>query len=831
MEIELEPEQLEALRRASANGDYQLLLGAGASRDSKTRSGEFLPDSAKLTANLSAYFGVAVEDGDQLWRVYDRAVEAAGASTVYEWFRQGFWDVEAPYWMDYYARTPWATVWTLNVDNTFESAYRRIETSATRKLSVLNWDADYRQGRDLNIVHLHGVVDREDPRSLIFSLTEYASSARSGAAWPLNFRDSYGTAPFVILGARLRDEPDIEAVISRRHPSHAAPTFYVSRTISEATAGDMRRWNIVPIQMSGEDFALEWAKLTGLELDNSPTQEVELGLRLGRQLVELKAKAHSAVSDDHDFLGGDEPIWEDAVGGLIADTDWIRSAIADVNQVGTKIPRSSMIAFLGRRLTGRSAGLLELGKVLVAKSWRTFLFAADGRPDVDAIRKFAAGGKPVAILFDGFSEIADDLELLLAESRAAGLSVLCVGVDDIDREANILDRIGKSYLAFGRVSTINPRLSRTDANHIVDKLDQVGRLGFLESETSDRKRLAHFINSGIFPSMAQLENAPGFGRRVGELVKGLQNNDRVQLVFLAALASRAGHSLLCVDAARMTGVESEEIVRLIERDEQVRDLLSTDGKRVRTRHRWIALEHCVNRLGQEPALSFLGQALTRAAPRLSRESQRERNPTSVLVGSFMSQKFLREVFPDASLEPWYASLHSVFGAWSGRYWEQRAIVARRLGETQPVALSRAESFAIRASELVPDAYSFTTLGTVLLAKAAHAPLVDVAAYYERAFDTFERAGSSEKSNMVGWLAFLRYALPVLRRAISLELSTVSQISDGDDVDAQGTTLSQKVSDDWTTIYRQVAAIFGSSESTGSILTRLLREFEEVTPRH
>lgn len=826
MSIKLSEEQHEAIQRAAANGDYHLLLGAGASRESKSADGDLLPGGSELTSQLSAHFGVPAEEGDQLWRVYDRAVEAVGATAVYEWFRIRFWGVEAPYWMDYYARTPWATVWTLNVDNTFESAYRRIETAATRRISTLNWDSDYRQGRSLNVVHLHGVVDRDEPRPLVFSLTEYAGSAMSRAAWPLNFRDSYGTAPFVIIGARLRDEPDIETVISLRRPTHAAPTFYVSRTISHATANDMRRWNIVPVEMSGEDFAVEWADLTGLELDNNPTEEVELGLRLGRQLVELQTTTVQPGPTNHDFLGGDEPLWADAVRNLIADTDWIRAGTAELSKVGTSVPRSSVFGFIGRRLTGRSAGLLALGRALEAASWRTFLFVGDGRPDVEAIRKFAASGRPLAILFDGFVEVADDLESLIAESRAAGLSVLCVGVDEIDHEANILDRIAASHLALGRLTTINRRLTRSDAAHLVDKLEQVARLGFLEAEHNDRRRLAHFTGADIFDAMSQLENAPGFGKRVGELVRKLPNNQATRLAFLAALASRAGHVLLCVDAGRMTGIQSEEVVRLIETDDHLRDLLSTDGSKVRTRHRWMALDACLQRLGKENALDVLAEGLRRAAPRLSPASQRERNFTSVLVGTLMSQAFLRGVFPDTDLEPWYASLRDVFGDWSGRYWEQRAIVARRLGDEQPTALSRAESFAIRASELVPDAYSFTTLGTVLLAKAAFAPQVNVALYYERAFRAFERARSSDKSNMVSWLAYLRYTLPVMQRALLIE-STPGDSAEGPSEEDGPVPFSMRVGEDWIAVYGQVNAVFGRSETTGRALAALLGKFRAI----
>jgi hypothetical protein len=822
--IDLSAEQRVALRRAAINGDYNLFLGAGASRDSLGRDNLALPGSKGLIDLLGQNFGVPVEQGDLLWRIYDRAVEAAGAEAVYAWLRQRFWRVQPPAWMEFYARTPWATVWTLNLDDTFEASYQRIETAATRRMRTLNWDDDFRQGRELNVVHLHGVVDRDDPRALVFSLAEYAASANSDTAWQLNFRDVYGTSPFVIIGARLRDEPDIESVVSGRHPTHAAPTFYVSPEISDATATDLRRWNMVPVRMNAEDFALEWAEMTGLELDHTPDDEMEWGIRLGRQVHELKEGQDSTPPPRHDFLGGDEPVWADIESGLVADLDWIRTAQSDFRRVGETIDSSVLFAFVGPRLTGRSAGLLLLAQTLQRRSWRTFMFNADERPDVDAIIGYAASGKSIALMFDGFVEIADDIDQLLGRSRAARLNVLCIGVEDSDREANILGRISVSHLAYGRIGPIRRRLTGTDAAHLVDTLDRVGRLGFLEAERVDNRRVAHFRGQNLFDSMAQLENAPGFGRRVADLVNLVKEPKHLRLVSLAALASKAGHTLLAVDAARAIDMTSDSLVRLLQTDPRLGELLSTDGKSVTTRHRWMALERSLERLGPDNLLTFLGDALRKLSLRLSLESQRERNATSVLVGTLMSHRFLNSVFPGADLDPWYANLQDLFGDWSGRYWEQRAIVARRQGTADPTTLSRAESFSIRATELRPDSYSYTTLGTVLLAKAAYSPQVDVATYYERALAAFETASGFDSSNVVGWMAYLRGALPVLARLVSDSNSTEGSAPSGGIDPAE---LLSKASEDWARLHGQMNTIAGSSENIGAELRNRRQEYERI----
>ncbi|ACQ80391.1 hypothetical protein Bcav_2139 [Beutenbergia cavernae DSM 12333] len=807
-----------ALRRAARNGEYHLLLGAGASMDSTSHTGVSLPGSKKLIQQLCDAFDVPNEQGDLLWRIYDRAVEAAGESRVYSWFRERFWGVKHPYWMEYYARSPWATVWTLNVDDTFESAHTAVAKETSRQVQVLNWDDSFRQGRSLNVVHLHGVVDTEDPRKLVFSLSEYAVSAASRAAWPVNFHDSYGNSPFVILGARLRDEPDIESVVSRRHPTHAAPSFYVARTISRAMHADLTRWGLIPVEMTAEDFVLEWGELTGLDLEHDLGAELELGIRIGQQFTELKSTS-SPVPAGHDFLGGDEPHWTDIQNGLAAELEWVTKATLDCNQIGRSLQKSTVIAYTGRRLTGRSTGLLQLGEHLRKASWRTFRFRHEGRIDVEALLAFAADGKALALLFDGAADIADDLDRLATEARLSGASVACVVVDDSARESNILGRISGSNLAHARVAGINGRLSRTDAARLVDTLERVGRLGILEGRP-DPARLAHFKGHDLFDAMAQLENAPGFGRRVEHLVQELKDTQALRATLVASYASLVNRRLLVIDASRMIGINSDELVRRIQDDPRLASLVSTDGTDVRTRHRWLALQPTVERMGIDSAAEMLRNAVRSVSSRLNQKSLRERNPTALLVGSFMSHRNLNEAFPGADLDSWYTSLVDVFGSWSARYWEQRAILARRNSRSDANLLAKAESFSLRATELVADTYSFTTLGTVLLEKASRVPF-DVHTYYERGLSAFERAASldASSSNVVTWIAFLRYATKVLER-ISSDHSKGVGAPDLEDL--WGT-----VRGDWRRTYAQLALLGTASDHVKRDLQKLRQDFESL----
>ena len=812
MSLDLSDHQLAALRRAALNGDYHLLLGAGASRESLSPDGTPLPMAQKLGQQIAEEFDVPIEPGDLLWRLYARAVDEVGDDTVYAWLRRRFWNVMPPAWMDVYARTPWAMVWTLNIDDSFEQAYCRVKSNDSRALLTVNWDDEFRSGRELSVIHLHGCVDRGRTRKLVFSLSEYASAAIANKTWPLSFRDIYGVSPFVIIGARLRDEPDIEAVVSNRVPAHDAPTFYVSPDISAAVRRDLTKWNLVPVPMTAEDFSNLWPELTGMSLTEPPTLREELAFRVGRQFTELKTNVTESRPAEHDFIGGDEPLWIDIQEGLYADLDWIRQATQECRRLSSSSTPPSALIYVGRRLTGRSTGLLALAKELRRLSWRTFLYVADGRPDVDAIINYASDGRAIALLFDSIADITDDIADIIAKARRYGLHITCVAVEVRDREASILGHIDEAFLPNRRIGSVNYRLTNTDAARLVDKLKSIGRLGILEAERRDTRRLAHFRNHELFDSMAQLENAPGFGRRVGGLIEAVRSPEQLNIIFIAALASRFARRLHIVDLGRMMALDSDRVVRIINNDENMSALLHFDAPWVKTRHRWMALDACVNRIGELNALTTLGEAIKRLAPRLGRLSHRERNSTPMLVASFMTYYNLKDVFRSANIDSWYEQLLPTFGSWSARYWEQRAIMGRLVGRSEPNILSKAESYALRAVNISRDTYSLTTLGTVLLAKAAFSPQVDIGNYYDRAIDVFEEASREDPRDIVIWIAYLRQSIDVLARVRMTEKGN-------------GSDLAERLTDDWLRIHSQISSVANAGDVTKEELAGLMVRFD------
>lgn len=812
MNLGLSADQLVALRRTAANSGYHLFMGAGAAIDSLSSDGRNLPLGGQLADELAQAFDVEIEDGDQLWRIYSRATAKHSDAVVYAWLRKRFHNVQPPAWMETYARFPWQCVWTLNLDDSFEKSYDRVRTESSLPLRIVSWDDEYVMNRDLSVVHLHGHVFDNDPRKLVFSLAEYADAAVARAPWPVIFRDVYGVTPMVIIGARLRDEPDIESIVARRLPEHDAPSFYVSPRISSGMRSDLAAWRLIPVEMTGQEFASEWAKLCDMDLSRAPSRPEELSIRVAREFRELTTDKPIKIPVGHDLLGGDEPRWDDIRAEIPAELDWFREGKSLVRQFGQPLSPSTILMYSGQRLSGRSTGLLAIAFAFKQASWRVFLYTADERPDIDAIIQYASDGKSVLLVFDGIADIAEDAEEVIRRSRASGLRISILAVDSNERNAGIVGRINPHYMVGNEIKAIRSLLTRTDAARLVDRLAAAGRLGRLERKR-DRDRLAHFRNRELFTAMSEIENAPGFGARVDAEVNAIDNQAHLELLFFASMAARVGRRLYIVDASRMVKLPTEEIVRAAQ-GSSLNAVISIHGGVVHTRQRWLALSSVITKIGGDrKSLQLLASGVQQISSRLSRSSQRERNGTSLLVGNLMTYRNLAQIFPSSNLEGFYNSLQPSFGHWSGRFWEQRAIMSRHLGDVNPDALPRAESYAQRAVTLVEDTYSYTTLGTVLAARGAVADAGALGEYYDRTFDAFEKAGELDPQNLVTWFAFLNHTLKLLDRVASGE--------GNDDV-------RDRLIEDWRRIHDNIASTVAASESTKHDLAGLLARYERIT---
>lgn len=716
--------------------------------------------AALVKALASEYPDVPINVGeDTLSRAYQRAVLGSSPEAVWRFLKKVFGDVEHAEWFTKLISLPWKRVWTLNVDDAVERAYGSSPLARYRTARTISWDEKFSETGELEIVHLHGHIIGSKPRKLIFSLAEYQTAAQGHVVWDQVLASTIGSHPLVVVGARLLDDPDIERLLTMNRPSAAAPSIVVDPYISAENEWELNRYGFVVYKGTAQEFTKDWSSRVGLDEDAllELAQRQQLSVP---QIQELQTNHPGPRPKSHRYLDGDEPLWCDVTDDLVAPLSWMREVSQSIRQWAASESHDPRIHLIyGSRLTGVSSGLLWIAKDVRSAGVRSFIFDRSSRFDVLRLVDKFSGHGPSVLFIDGAADFADDIDQLLTEAGLEGTAqVYVVAAEFLRRnlklEARLEGAYGKSVMA-----SVPTQLQRRDAEVLVDKREMLGRLGKLE-ELDRKGRVGHFKGRDVFSAMMELEYGSGFRKRMEQEISSLDADWKKSLILLLSIASDGRNSVGLLECAKALNVSSDTIVRAAQRS--MASFIEIQGDRVVARQRDAVMDSIVAALGGRDALMSLQECIQNLSPLVNRDSLRARNRAALFVGYAMTQKLLTRLFPNDDVERFYDALLPQFGSWNARYWEQRAIHAKHQNDW-----SRAESFAERAVNLLDDAFTRTTCGTILINKADYfARQYDNRwqDFHERGKKHFDVALAADRANRVTAFAYLESAMLLAQSA-------------------------------------------------------------------
>lgn len=302
------------------------------------------------------------------------------------------------------------------------------------------------------------------------------------------------------------------------------------------------------------------------------------------------------------------------------------------------------------------------------------------------------------------------------------------------------------------------RLSPADARALAELMQLRARMG--EFEAQGVELLArHLKKRDVFSAMLDVSKGKGFIKRVSAEFAELPDWQK-NLVFLLALLSAGGLESGLTEAQFATGVSSDRIQTALRSDHHLAALIEQVDGLVSSRQRDKTLPEVISALGAANALARLVAMVAALKPLATSASLKVRNRPALMLGHLMGNRLLRAYFPHEQLEGFYETLAPEFGEWNGKFWEQRAINAKRDGHW-----SKAESYAARAVTLFPATYTRTTFGTILLNRAreaAHDDFEQWTIFYKRGLEQFDLVGTSSDESRVAVFAYLTAALDLLK---------------------------------------------------------------------
>jgi hypothetical protein len=773
-------ENWDALMAGLVEGRYQLLLGAGASRNA---TGPLGPPMTgwELAQSMAQDFGIPGKPDGKLRQVFSMARhrQSASGSDVMAYLRERYTNCTPPDWHRDLVSIPWRYIWSLNIDDVIENAYRSFGEDAIQRLASVSWTDPHRVPTpdEVILVHLHGKATATNPDALVFDVSTYLLAASSRHRWHSIFADRYADTPTIILGARMSEEVDLEAVLDRGRLSDPGgpPSLIVLRTIDEFDRERFRSWNLIPVEATIADFLAElranWADYAA-GVANTPEASPELispnALAFLNQWIRIEPATEMRVDRYHDFYGGHEPEYLDVVNDLDAHRD-IRPELLGI--MADEHPQHALV-ISGPPFAGKSTSAMRLVRDMAQAGWQAYRLDPEFRPSVDAalwwLRRF-----PRTVLFaDGVADFAPDLSGLLGRTVELSVPLHFVGVERGSRMKEIEREFGDTP-GYKQVPLMSI-LSRPEVDRVLAKLTKPGRLGRVvgRSQGGQRRYFLREHGGELFSALSELEGAEGFLERVRRKYSRLDSAEKRTAFHAVALTGALGYGLpfgLCMVVSGLTPVELDTA---LQQNADFAEVIAVRRSRMYPRHRVFGsymLQSAFSKAENFHVTQRLAEAL---APDLSVAAIRIRSYAYRIARQLLDYKILGDWIGLSELERWYSSIQELF-EWNARFWEQRALAASHDSRHAP-----AVSWAMKAVDVHRDALTLNTLAVILLRKSLdeHEPENGSLEGYLEATALLQEARIvADRSTEYPYTTFFEYTLAWTQRVVDAGLDVPPEV--------------------------------------------------------
>lgn len=772
-------DHLDAFLRGVARRQYHVLLGAGASMGGHSEDGRPLPNGAELADELRTRFSIPVGGASNLRRLYSaaRRRNATDGSTLSTFVQGRFTKTTPPEWLRSFVQVGWQQVWTLNVDDCLARAYEFHSNVAQQRLVSVSWTDRHRTAREsesqLLAVHLHGKASRANrDDELVFDISSYIQATAEQHRWHRLFGDAYRAQPFLIIGASLDAEIDLQAVLDQGQIENDHPSLIVLRDINDLQEEEYREYGLLPVRATADSFFEAVASLLPTylaELTNQEAADVAEvpaeAMRFLHQWKELSLGDGPTQNRRHDVFKGHEPLWADAVAGRLS-TRAVVDDLATLADSAVTDAGKLLHTMSGPSFSGKTAAMYEAARRFIHNGYKVFQFEPVTAPDIQALHWWIQRHPKTILFFDDAADFARDIAAIYALASDGPVAPRVLAVERA-RRLNHIDN----------VLVLTPRIEHTIASGVTNKeiknllgvLKKNNRLGDLTGK-SDQDQFDYFANvhrRELFTAMANLERGREFQTRVLHEYDSLQDADALRLLGMAALTAHLGYGLPYEVVQASVGMSPRELNTALEAD--LGDLLVASDGNVHLRHRYMGQVLIEHRLPVSEKLELALRLGASLAPHVSVASITASTIYYRIARALMGHDILADLLEKDSnaVLDWYEKLQPEFD-WNARFWEQRALAAADASLFEP-AFSWAREAVARRS----DSLTLNTVGTVLMRRAVFEASKGrwPAETYELAESTLREAREIKDVNEYPYETFFSYTLRLVRLVVDMDDST------------------------------------------------------------
>jgi len=730
---EIAQEDWESLLEGMVRHQYHLLVGAGINTDCTGGDRRPIPNANVLANQLITDFGLQTygEDVD-LKRAYENIEELRdqqGRNRT-QYFKARFSNC-TPSWQGLIFHLGWRRIWTLNVDDVLENAFDKYvtETKSQRKYNRYTWNDLFaelgRETDDFQIVHLHGFADGTD--NFVFSIAEYVKAITTRKTWHPVFGDEYQGEPFIIIGAKIRDEIDFAESIRLGNKSRellGRPSIIVLKEITELQRREFIKYGLVPVKSDAKTFIeslipsvanLETKLAKTVVPGSYQTLPFEARVFLEQFRLLRTNKEEQITPFGHDFYAGYEPRWADILNDYDVRFESVENIYQELVTIISGDTDQRIYYFSGDPGCGKSAILLRIARDLIALGKDVFLFRSEERPDINSIVWWLKHSANTILLFDDIADFLREVGQLCKVCREEKVKLLIVATERVKREGVIIDELEYDFLQKFKKTPLG-YLSDSDINKLIEKLKTQGRLGKITRKFVG-EQIDYFrktSNRQLFPAMADLEGGLGFARRIAkEYQVDIKSQELKHVYALVCIAHSLGYALPIGIVSSAVGIPPNKIFDEVSSGGQLFRIVVLAQKGLKARHRVIASNIVEKVFSNKERFELVKSLAIHLSPHISISAIQQKTLYYRIIKELMDERIILDWLDYELAQKFYADLRPYYD-WDARYWEQRALAESRMNHLEP-AMSYAETAVNRNC----DPFTLNTLGTILLRTAGN----------------------------------------------------------------------------------------------------------------